>query len=125
VKRAIPDAKLMIIGKPTFLEYYEELKNLSDDSVIFIDYVPNEKLPEYYAACDIYATCSYWENHNLPVLEAKMCGKPVVAFDIPAFREEVSETDILVEKGNVDQFGKACINLLLAVHEGKYEDMHN
>lgn len=124
VKETIPNAKLMIIGKPTFSEYYEELKKLSDDSIIFVEYVPNEKLPEYYAACDVYATCSYWENHNLPVLEAKMCGKPVVAFDIPAFKEEVSETDVLVEKGNLDAFARACINLILVSSEGKYENMH-
>lgn len=112
VKKAIPDAKLMIIGKPTFKEYYEELKSLSYDSVIFIDYVPNEKLPEYYAACSIYATCSYWETYGLPLLEAKMCGKPVVAFDIPVFKELITEMDILVEQGDLDAFARACINLI-------------
>ena len=89
VKKALPDAKLMIVGKELFDNYYENLKEISDDSVIFTGYVSDEELPYYYAACDVYATASLWEGFNLPLVEAQACGKPVVAFDIGAHQEVV------------------------------------
>ena len=119
VKKDLPDAKLMIVGKPMFEGYFHELKEISDESVIFIDFVPNEELLFYYAMCDIYATCTYWENYNLPVLEAQMCGKPVVAFDIESFQEEIDERGILVEKGNITEFASACLTKIQDVRLGK------
>ena len=72
-------------------------------------------MPYYYAACDIYATCSLWEANNIPVLEAQACGKPVIAFDFDFFREELSKNYILVEKENIEKFAKACIRKLQEV----------
>lgn len=116
VKKEIPNAKLVIVGDPTFKYYYKELKNLSDESAIFAGHVSSEEMPYYYAMCDIYATCSLWENHNLPVLEAQMCGKPIVAFDIDAFKEVINKNSTLVEVGNVEEFAKACINKIREVN---------
>lgn len=112
VKKEIPEVKLIIIGKPTFDDYYQELQSLCDDSVIFIDIVPYEQMPKYYSMCDIYATCSYWENHNLPILEAIGCGKDIIAFDIEPFREQIGDNGILVKKGDIQAFARQCINLL-------------
>jgi len=111
VKGQIPDAKLMIVGKPIFDEYFEQIKVMSDGSVIFAGYIPDEELPYYYAACDVYATCSISEGFNLPVVEAQRCGKPVVAFDIGPHREVV-ENGALVEEGNVEEFAGKIIDIM-------------
>lgn len=112
IRQEIPDARLMIIGKATFSYYLEELKKIADDSVLFLGFVPEEDLPFYYGACDVYVTCSQWETYNLPLAEAQQCGKPVVAFDIGPHNEIINTQGILVEKGNIPQFVKACIQLL-------------
>ncbi|RLE68313.1 MAG: hypothetical protein DRJ45_08150 [Thermoprotei archaeon] len=115
VKQEIPDAKLVIVGKHTFNYYSKQLKEKSDNSVVFVEFVPNDELPKYYAMCDIYATCSLWEANNVPVLEAQACGKPVIAFDFEFFKEEVDENGVLVEKGNIEKFAEACIHKLREV----------
>ena len=112
IEQEVPQVKLMIVGDFTFNYYIKKLKELSDSSVIFAGHVPHDELPYFYAACDIYATCSLWENHNLPVEEAQLCGKPAVAFDIPAFKEAVDENGVLVETGNIEKFAQACIEKL-------------
>ncbi|RLA77830.1 MAG: hypothetical protein DRG33_06430 [Deltaproteobacteria bacterium] len=115
IKHKIPNAKLVIVGRHTYDYYSKELKEKCDSSVIFAGYVPDEELSQYYATCDIYATCSLWEANNVPVLEVQACGKPVIAFDFEFFKEEVDENGILVEKQNVEKFAEACITKLREV----------
>ena len=112
LKVSIPNAKLIIIGKPTYAYYMKELEAMANDSVIFAGFVSDEELPYYYAACDIYATCSLWETYNLPAHEAQACGKPVVAFDFDFFREVLEKSSILVESKDVEKFAEACIHKL-------------
>ena len=102
VKREIADARLIIVGKHTFPDYSKRLREMADDSVIFAEHVPDEELPLYYAACDVYATGTMWEGFNLPLVEAQACGKPVVAFDIGAHPEVVEgdKTGLLVPAGD-------------------------
>lgn len=112
IKKEIPNSKLIIVGKHTYDNYSEKLKKLSDSSVIFAGYVSDEELPFYYSICDLYATCSLWEFFDLPIVEAQTCGKHVVAFDIGSHAEVINKNGILVEKENIQQFAKACINKL-------------
>lgn len=114
VKQEIPEAKLLIAGKHTFDSYSRKLKQMSDDSVIFAGYVSDEDLPYYYAACDVYATCTLWEGFNLPLVEAQTCGKPVVAFSLGPHPEVIDdgETGILVEPHHIGEFASGIINAL-------------
>lgn len=114
-KQKIPNAKLVIAGKHTYNYYSKKLREMADDSVIFVGFIPDEELPYYYAACDIYATCSMWETFNIPLAEAQACGKPVVAFDIGPHPEVIDENGILVERGNIEKFAEACISKLREV----------
>jgi 1,2-diacylglycerol 3-alpha-glucosyltransferase len=111
IKKQIPNAKLIIIGKPTFNTYFRKLKKLKDKNVIFTGFVDDNELPYYYAACNIYTTASLWEGFNLPAAEAQACGKPVVAFDIGP-HPEIVKKGILVKKENTKEFAEAVIKLL-------------
>ena len=117
VKKQIPSAKLIMVGCSDYPYYFKELKRMSDESMIFANYVSHQVLPLYYGACDIYASCSRWEIHNVSALEAQACGKPVITFDIESFQEQVDENGILVETGNVEKFAQACIRKLKQVRE--------
>jgi 1,2-diacylglycerol 3-alpha-glucosyltransferase len=112
LKKQMPDARLMLVGDPTFKYYFGRLKEMSNSSVIFAGHVSSRAMPYYYAMCDVFATCSLWENCNLPVLEAQACGKPVVAFDIDAFKEVASQNIVLVEKLNIERFSVACVEMI-------------
>lgn len=112
VRREIPNAKLLIVGRHYYVEYSKRLRGMVDESVIFAEDVPDDELPLYYAACDVYATCSLWEGFNLPIAEAQACGKPVVAFRVGSHPEVVDGHGTLVEAGDVVQFSEACIRKL-------------
>lgn len=111
--KRMPDAKLLIVGKHTFGAYSKRLKDIAGPSVIFTGFVSDNDLPEYYGACDAYATASLWEGFDMPLVEAQACGKPVVAFDIGPHKELIDDRGILVPPKDILQFSKALEKILL------------
>lgn len=111
VNRELPNAKLLIIGRPTFPKYHNKLRSMANKNVIFREFIGDKELPHYYAACDLYVTASLWEGFNLPAAEAQACGKKVVAFDVCS-HPEVIKNGILVKKGDIEGFADAIIKLL-------------
>lgn len=110
-QREVPNMKLLIVGKHTFPAYTKKLKAISNKDVIFAGMVKDEDLPRFYAACDVYATCTLWEGYNIPVVEAQATGKPVVAFNLCS-HPEVVKRGILVKPKDVKEFANAVVKLL-------------
>jgi len=111
VSEEMPDAKLLIAGKPTFKRYYSQLREAANKNVIFKESIDDKELPNYYAACDLYVTASLWEGFDLPAAEAQACGKKVVAFSIGS-HPEIVKNGVLLKKENIDGFADAIIRLL-------------
>jgi glycosyltransferase involved in cell wall biosynthesis len=118
VKREIPDAVLIIAGNyRSYLSYYERLLDLVhtnhlEDSVVFPGIVDKELLPSYFAASQLYATCSLWEGFLRA--EAFAFGKPILAFDAGANSETVhnDETGVLINQGDLERFSAGMKRLL-------------
>lgn len=85
------DAKLAIIGRPARQEYFEEIKSISGDNVIFTGFVPDDALAGAYEVADLFVTASPREGRNLPPLEAQVHGTPVLGFDVPGVRDVVDD----------------------------------
>ena len=49
------------------------------DKVMILGFVPFEDLPALYSLASVYIQPSYYEGFGLPVLEAFVCGTPVVS----------------------------------------------
>jgi len=83
--------KLLIIGGDDSPQY--EQKRLHDmvrtlgieESVIFAGSLPQEELPLYYSAADVFALPSHYESFGLVGLESLACGTPVVAPDVGVY----------------------------------------
>lgn len=116
VKRRAPNTRLIIVGKHYDEDYSRKLRKMIDGSIFFAKDVSDEELPYYYAACDIYATCSLFEGFNMPLIEAQMCGKPVIAFDAGPHRE-VIKRGVLVKSRKIEEFGRELE--LLLTHQMK------
>lgn len=78
------------------------LKMLSGKNVIFPGYVNDVMKP--YSAADIFLMPSYAETFGLVILEALSCGLPVVAREIPEFRDIYGDK-ILYFRGGEDAVG--------------------
>jgi glycosyltransferase involved in cell wall biosynthesis len=68
-----------------FLKKVEKLE--VKDYVNFVGFVPDEKLVTLYQQAEAFVFPSLIEGFGLPGLEAMACGLPVLASDIPVFRE--------------------------------------
>jgi glycosyltransferase-like protein len=88
---------LAVVGGHSFQDYRDyrdrvlsSLPRLGlrlDDDVVLLGTVPDAELPGWYAAADVLAFPSTKEGWGLAVLEAMSVGLPVVASDLPVFRE--------------------------------------
>ncbi len=109
VRKEVPDAQLIVVGKATFDDYGKALKK--EPHTIFTGFVPDDLLPLYYSATNLYATASLWEGFDIPAVQAQRCGKRVVAFDVGSHREVV-KNGVLVKRGNVEELARAIIREL-------------
>ncbi len=111
LKKKRDSAKLMLVGRGPAIPHCvrtAKLNGISED-VIFAGFVSDEKLPEYYAACDAFAITSTFETQGLVVLEAMASGKPVAGINYRAIPEFVIDgiTGYLFQPNDVDGCVKA------------------
>ncbi len=67
------------------------------DKVHLIGSIPDEDLPLFYSAAEVFVTPSLLEGFGLPVLEAMACGTPVVCTNGSALTEVASGAALLVD----------------------------
>jgi glycosyltransferase involved in cell wall biosynthesis len=60
------------------------------ESVHFPGQVPQDDLPGYYRAADLYVSASHSDGSSISLLEAMACGKAVLVSDIPGNREWIT-----------------------------------
>lgn len=67
---------LEIIGKPppNHVSYYNFCRRIADDSVRFIDFMPQRDLVKHYASAEVHALPSWFETTGLTSLEAAAMG---------------------------------------------------
>jgi glycosyltransferase involved in cell wall biosynthesis len=94
------------------------LKSLAEgahrDGVIkFLGFVPDDKLAKLYAESHVVVLPSREETFNLISLEAQASGTPVIATDLPAFRQSVinNMTGWLVKPYSPQAFAEAIIKI--------------
>lgn len=113
------DTLFLVTGKGPAKTRCEKLADelgLSKEQIRFEGFVPNEELPEYYAACDVFATASTFETQCLALYEAMACGKPVVGADALAIPEAIDEgyNGFVFEAGNPEDCAEKLLRVLKA-----------
>jgi glycosyltransferase involved in cell wall biosynthesis len=118
---SVPNAVLLIAGKPVDREYSAGLERMANDlgiadRVRFLGGVGD--VPAFHAETDIFVlpTWAKWRMEGCPValLEAMSCGKPCVATDIPGSRDlvENERTGLLVPPEDGDALAAALRRLV-------------
>ncbi|MEI6045840.1 MAG: glycosyltransferase family 4 protein, partial [Chloroflexota bacterium] len=115
VKREIPNARLIIVGKGEVKGYRRYLLRHGIEDVIFTGFVSDEDLPRYYRSSQIFcAPSTGGESFGIVLLEAMASGVPVVASDIPGYASVLDhdKQGALVEPRNGEALAMTLIHLL-------------
>ena len=87
---ATHDVKLVLAGAKgwRYTEIFRTVEALGlTEQVIFPGFIPEDALPDWYAAATAFVYPSLFEGFGLPVLEAMACGTPVVCSQAPGLSE--------------------------------------
>ncbi len=115
VKRAVPEAQLVAVGKGPQLEEYKALVKDFADSVHFVGYVPGDELPGYYAGASVYTSPAVGgETFGIVLVEAMASGAPVVASNISGYAQVIKHgvNGLLVDTQNPEAYAEALISVL-------------
>lgn len=115
-----PNLNLYVAGDGELREEYEDyIRDLKlEGQVTLLGELPPDKVYSFLSNGDVFVFPSSWEAFGFSVVEAMAIGLPVVASSIPAMKEIVGSSGILIEPDSIskwkDIFGKiaaAEINL--------------
>jgi len=99
--------KLIIGGKqPNSLKRLAKDLGIEDD-VIFVGFIPEEELPLFYSAAEVFVFPSFHESFGMPILEAMACDCPVVTSNVFSMPEVAGKTAILVDPYNPEKIANA------------------
>jgi glycosyltransferase involved in cell wall biosynthesis len=116
VKRERPSARLVLVGEGALEHQIRvQVKELRlDEHVVFLGQQSQQRLPELYAAADVVALSSSFDNSPNAVLEAGACERPVVATRVGGVPRYVTDggNGLLAEPGDAEGFARATLRLL-------------
>lgn len=75
-------------------------------------YVNEEKKWELLKNADVFVYSSFYEGFGFPVLEAQAVGVPVIASDIPVFKEILRDTVLLVNPCKPEEIAEAIYKII-------------
>lgn len=106
---------LVLVGARGWM--YESLPELVvrrglQDSVRFVDYVPQSDLPLWYNSAAVLVYPSAYEGFGLPVVEAMACGTPVVTTNGGSLAEVAGGASMVVSPGSVEELEVAVERVL-------------
>jgi glycosyltransferase involved in cell wall biosynthesis len=77
------------------------------DRVVWLEAISRQDVVMLFQAASGLIQPSLYEGFGLPILEAMACGCPVIASDIPPFREVTNGTALLIPPDDVEKLGQA------------------
>lgn len=105
--------EVYIIGEGELkVELNNKIKSLMlENKVKLLGFKSN--IYDYLSEADIFILPSLWEQFPISILEAMMFELPIIASNVNGIGEEVGETGILINSGNVEEIKNAIKKLIL------------
>lgn len=112
-----PNSKMLIIGSVFIKQYDEKIRRLIrefdlQDNFIFPGSVVGEEKYKLLKESKIFVFPSYDESFAMAVCEAMSCGLPVIAYDLPDYKNWYGNDIFYVRKGDVHGLTKVTLALL-------------
>jgi glycosyltransferase involved in cell wall biosynthesis len=111
VRARHPDVTLVIAGAAGWLPK-KAAYDLERPGVVVLGLVSDDELDLLYRRAEVVVSASIYEGFGLPVLEALVRGRPVIASAIPSHAELVDDAARLVPPGDVDALAAEITALL-------------
>ena len=119
-----PDSRAIVVGSST--DYLKSLEKLAHDlgiesNIEFTGFVDDATKVMYYKSADVFVLPSFSEAFPIVILEASVCGLPLVVSNLEAFRTIVEDghNGIFTKTGDENDLAEKIIYLL------KNEDVRN
>jgi len=121
VTKKIKDVCLLVVGEGPLRNSLKKIVHGLNGHIKLIGTVPSNNIPGFFSICDVFVAPSISTKHfvepfGMVYLEAMACGKPIVAFDIPAPVRHIivnGETGYLVPAKDVNMLVKRICELLM------------
>lgn len=124
-REALPD--LVIIGDVQDAMHSAEMQRARAatgdlaERIHLLGEVPYDEIPDYYYGAELFVFPSYLETFGHPLLEAMASGVPIVAADIPVFREIAGSAALYADPHDSRALARAMETALFA--PGAREDL--
>ena len=115
VKQDFPEARLKIAGGGTLQKkLVDRVDDLGLTGVEFLGTLSHQKLAEVYAGCDIMVNASTADNFPGALIEAFLCGLPVVSTDVGGipFMIQDQKNGLMVAPDDADGLAAAMVQLV-------------
>jgi glycosyltransferase involved in cell wall biosynthesis len=101
--------KLVFIGAsaPNQKKYYEQCRKEAASNIVFIDFMPQQELLNYYRKARVHILASWFETTGLSNLEAAVMGCNLVVGDRGDVRDYLKDEATYCEPGDIESIKKA------------------
>jgi glycosyltransferase involved in cell wall biosynthesis len=107
--------KLVLVGKKDFQSERMEarIRDLGlESSVIFPGYIPEEDLPLFYNAAEVFVFPSFFEGFGLPVIESMASGLPTITSRGSSLEEVSGDAAVLIDPADTNSIAAALEQVL-------------
>ncbi|MCQ2199498.1 MAG: glycosyltransferase family 4 protein [Paludibacteraceae bacterium] len=116
-RKRVQDLELVVIGDIDGLSCFTEVSDLVNefkhcDKVHLVGRVGDEDLVRYYSNARAFLFPSLYEGFGLPVLEAQICGCPVVSTNTCSLPYVLGDSAILCNPLKAEEFADAVVELV-------------
>ena len=113
VKKIIPGMQLVLAGKLGWDQDIKKMMGKRPKDIIFTGFIDREhELSSLYSSASCFVFPSLYEGFGLPILEAMVCGCPVVTSNISSMPEVAGDAAILVEPLEVESISHGVIKAI-------------
>lgn len=119
VRRHLPQAQLIRVGGDFAAEHRQLVSDLGiGESIRVLPFLPRDTLAATYRRAALLLQPSEREGFGLPVVEAMACGTPVLASDLPVFREVGGSAAEYAPVDEVTEWAARALGLLAEREQG-------
>lgn len=112
-REARPELRLIRVGGTLTRDQQELARELGiEDAVLTLPFIERPVLAAVYRRAALVLMPSEVEGFGLPVIEALICGTPVVASDLPVLREVGGDATVYRPVGDVPAWRETVLELL-------------